>query len=270
MKIKKPKQANNEIALESFDSEQEAERILAALANVGHRKVKEVMIPRVDISALPIPVKLEDIKHAIRNSSHSRFPVYDEDLDKIVGVLFIKDIFKDERWWPDGQNHRLPLTSIDIARKLRVPYIVPESKELLELLAEMRQRRRDFAIVVDEYGGVSGVVTMKDLLGKLVGDLKDEYDAETEREIVRVDKDSWIVDGACSIDNFRETIKMDVPNGSYVTIAGYILELLDDIPDSNAEFDLPQFKFKILEMDKRRISKILITANHSVGGNNKE
>jgi CBS domain containing-hemolysin-like protein len=263
LKIKKHKQADTESHLESFDSDQEAERILGALANVGHRKVKEVMIPRVDITALPIPVQLEDIKHAIRKSSHSRFPVYDEDLDKIVGVLFIKDIFKDERWWPDGDSRKLTLTSIDIARKLRAPYIVPESKELLELLAEMRQRRRDFAIVVDEYGGVSGVVTMKDLLGKLVGDLKDEYDTESSGEIVRVDKDSWIVDGVCPIDTFEANFDIHIPNGSYITIAGYILAILDDIPEANTEFNIAPYQFKILEMEKRRISKILITLNES-------
>ena len=259
MKVKKQKHLDTNDKVASFDSQQEAERILTALADVGHRKVKEVMIPWVDITALPIPVRLEDIKHAIRKSSHSRFPVYDEDLDKIVGVLFIKDIFKDERWWPDGDSHRHPLTSLDIARKLRLPYIVPESKELLELLAEMRQRRRDFAIVVDEYGGVSGVVTMKDLLGKLVGDLKDEFDSEGLTPILRVDKESWIVDGSCQIDLFKSNFNLSIPNGSYVTIAGYILEILDDIPETNTEFELGSFKFKILEMEKRRISKILIT-----------
>ncbi len=236
----------------------EANRILQALVEVSETTVKEAMTPRIEVVALPIPVTEEDLRKAIRKSSHSRFPVFDDDLDRLVGVLFVKDLIKDERWWPDTNGNRQGMSPVDISRRLRPPYLVPESKQVLHVLAEMRQLQRDFAVVVDEYGGVSGVITMKDLVSLLVGDLRDEFDQPEVPPITRVDRNRWLVDGNCPIDTINHSLNAEFKEGEYVTIAGLILDVLGKIPQEGDSANLENFEIKVIEMDKRRIAKVLI------------
>ena len=128
------------------------------------------MTPRVDVVALRIPFGLKDVAEAVSESGHSRFPVYEEDLDRLVGVLFVKDVFRSG--WLTSSSTRQE----DLLGRLRKPLLVPESRRVMGLLQEMRQGRIAFAVVVDEYGGVAGVLTVKDLMSELVGDLPDEFD----------------------------------------------------------------------------------------------
>ncbi len=235
----------------------EANKILAALAEVGDVTVREVMIPRVDVVALSIPVTEQDVKWALRRTNHSRFPVYDEDLDHLVGVLFVKDLLRDERWWPKADGSREGMSSLDISRKLRPPYLVPMSRQILELMAEMRQRRRDFAVVVDEYGGVAGVLTMKDILGTLVGNLPDEFDPIEPPPITRVDHSRWLIDGSTSVDEMRREFDLPIQDGEYVTIAGYLLERLGKIPEEGETVKVGEVELKIIEMDRHRIAKLV-------------
>jgi putative hemolysin len=250
-------------------SDEQERHILSALADLRDTTVSEVMTPRVDVVGLPIPVQAADVARAVRESSHSCFPVYDDDIDHLVGVLYVNDLFR--AGWaldgrsagtapanggaPEGGEHR-PST-IDISRRLREPYLVPESLLVLDVLAEMRRVRRTFAVVVDEFGGVAGVITVKDLLAALVGDIYDEFDPSGEPEIVRVDRSRWLVDGGASIDDVRDQLGVALPEGKYVTLGGYILDALGHIPTEGERLKYGDWELRVVEMDKRRIAKVV-------------
>jgi CBS domain containing-hemolysin-like protein len=228
----------------------EEQRIQAALVALRQTTAREVMTPRVDVIALPLPVTAEDVALAVKKSGHSRFPVYVEDLDHLVGVLFVKDLFR---------MSESP-TAESIARRLRQPFLVPEGRRVLDLLARMRTERLAFAVVVDEYGGVEGVLTVKDLVSELVGDLRDEFDAVEEEPISRVDATRWLVDGATPVDDVVATVGVEIPAGDYVTIGGFLFDRFGRIPDEGDEIELKGWEFRIEEMERRRIAKVVVRA----------
>jgi len=231
-------------------SDEQERHIIAALADLRDTTVSEVMTPRVDVIGLPIPVHSEDVARAVRESGHSCFPVYDDDIDNLVGVLYVNDLFR------AGSSIERP-SAIDISRRLRQAYLVPESRRVLDVLAEMRRVRRTFAVVVDEYGGVAGVITVKNLLAALVGDLYDEFDPGGEPEVVRVDRNRWLVDGGTSIDDVRSQMGLDLPEGKYVTLGGYIFDALGHIPAEGERLNYEGWELRVVEMDKRRVAKVV-------------
>jgi CBS domain containing-hemolysin-like protein len=253
----------------------EQERIIIdALADLRDMDVREVMTPRVDVTYLTIPVHAEDIARAVRTSGHSCFPVVHDDLDDLVGILFVNDIFRTG----DGSGARQASASdgggrdatdpspIEISRKVRQPYLVPESLGVLEALADMRKHRRAVAVVVDEYGGVAGMLTVKDLLEPLVGELHDEFDVEDEAHIVRVDATRWLVDGQTNVDDVRERLGIAIPEGEYVTLGGLLFERFGHIPTEGEEVRVGDWDLRVVEMDKRRVAQVVATYAGTDGG----
>lgn len=217
------------------------------------------MTPRVDVVGLAIPVRAEDVARAVRESGHSSFPVYDDDLDNLVGVLFVNDLFR--AGWEIGRRD-VPVTPaapspLDISRRLRQPFLVPESRLVLDVLADMRRHRRAFAVVVDEYGGVAGVVTVKNLLSALVGDLRDEMDEAEEPEIIRVDQTRWLVDGGIAVDELHDKLGLELPEGEYVTLGGYLFDAFGHIPEEGERLEQDDWELRVAEMDRRRVAKVV-------------
>lgn len=255
-------------------------------------QVREVMTPRVDIVALPLPLTVDAVSRAVRQSGHSSFPVYLDNLDHLVGVLFVNDLFR--AGWMVGREGggtagernpggaAAPIDAagssgstppatveevrdpgpIDLSRRLRQPFLVPESRLVLDVLAEMRRQRRAFAVVVDEHGGVEGVLTVKDLLGALVGDLADEFDRDDEPEIVRVDGNRWLVDGRTSVDDLHDALDIAIPDGEYVTVGGYLFDAFGHIPAEGERLTIGDWELRVTEMDKRRIAKVVAKRLH--------
>jgi CBS domain containing-hemolysin-like protein len=256
-------------------ADEQEQFIIDALHDLHDTVVREVMTPREDVVALSIPLTVDSVVTAVRESGHSCFPVCGDSLDDLIGVLFVNDLFRagwrigagreevgtsDEEEVDGHRGDRSP-GPIDISRRVRQPFLVPESHLVLDVLAEMRRQRRAFAIVVDEHGGVEGVLTVKDLLGALVGDLPDEFDPDDEPDVVRVDRNRWLVDGRVSIDDIRDQLDIDLPEGEYVTLGGYLFDAFGHIPTEGESYHVGEWELRVTEMDKRRIAKVLLRRN---------
>jgi CBS domain containing-hemolysin-like protein len=242
--------------------------IVEALEDLRDTDVREIMTPRVDVVALSIPVTADDVTRAVRESGHSCFPVYDDNLDDLIGILFVNDLFRagwrvhsgrfERQTGGNGEEAEVATPDpVDISRRLRQPFLVPESRRVLDVLAEMRRQRRAFAVVVDEHGGVEGVLTVKDLLGALVGDLPDEFDPDDEPDVVRVDGSRWLVDGRMSVDDVRDRLGIDLAEGEYVTLGGFLFDAFGHIPTEGETFTVDGCQLRVAEMDKRRVAKVV-------------
>jgi CBS domain containing-hemolysin-like protein len=154
---------------------------------------------------------------------------------------------------------RVDVTYLEISRKVRQPYLLPETLGVLEALADMRKHHRAVAVVVDEYGGVAGLLTVKDLLEPLVGDLHDEFDEDEEALIVRVDNTRWLIDGQTNVDDVRERIGIEIPDGEYVTLGGLLFERCGHIPAEGEAVRVGDWDMRVVEMDKRRVAQVVAT-----------
>lgn len=211
----------------------------------GDSKAKDVMTPRTDIVAVPVDVTYEEYVHLVKEEGFSRMPVYGEDLDNIVGILYVKDIFFTEA------------ADFSAERYMREPLFTYESKPIAELLAEMKKSRLAVAVVLDEYGGTSGLVTMEDMVEEIVGDIEDEYD-DAEEEIEIIKDDEFVVDGSTRLEDFNEMVGTELICEEVDTIAGYILVKLGNFPVEGQELETDGLRIVVEEMDKKRIEKVHI------------
>jgi CBS domain containing-hemolysin-like protein len=234
----------------------EAEAIHARVDQLSELELRDVMTPRVDVAFLTFPVTPEAIAEAVRDTGHSCFPVVSDDLDDVLGVVFVNDLFRSSSL-KRAIGVSLP-SSDEIARKMRRPLMLPETFDLLESLSEMRSQRRTFALVLDEHGGVAGVVSIRDILEQLVGDLNDEFDEDEEPGIVRIRQHRWLVDAQTHVDRVEEELGLVIPEGEYVTIAGFVLDLAGEIPDAGTTYTFNDWTFRVQSVEKRRISELVI------------
>jgi CBS domain containing-hemolysin-like protein len=225
---------------------EEAEReIIDALFHLADTSVREVMTPRLDIVTVPLPVTSDDLRRAVTETGHSRFPVTADGLDDLQGIVHVKDLLRQSE------------DEDDIAPILRPPNYVPETMSVLDTLEEMRARRSGMAVVVDEHGGVEGIVTIKDLVAELVGELQDEYDAGTP-SVTQIAKAVWIADGRLDIDDLQDAMDRPIPEGPYSTVGGYIITIFGKIPDRGDLVADDGFRFTVLAMDRQRVDRIKV------------
>lgn len=211
--------------------------------------VKEVMTPRTDIAAININASLDEILDVIVEEHFSRIPVYEETIDNIVGVLYIKDLFS---MMKDGKELEITLKDI-----IRPAYFVPEYKKIDELFKEMQKSKTHIAIVIDEYGGTAGLITIEDLLEEIVGNIFDEYDDEV-LDFEQIDDNTYLLNGMLSIDEVNDIMDIELPEDEmeFDTISGMILSLSGKIPEVGDEVQFEDIHFRIEEVDDKRITKI--------------
>jgi len=228
--------------------EKSEEKMIFSIFEFGDTFVREVMTPRVDMIALPINSDTKHVLDIITRSNHSRIPVYEKKMDDVKGVLYVKDLFK---VFASGKD------KVNLKDILRDAYFVPETKRVDELFREMQNNKIQMAIVFDEYGGISGLVTMEDLLEEIVGEIQDEYEKE-EKTFQKIGENAYLVSGTMGIDEFNDIFGKNLSNEEADTIGGIILENLGRLPHPGEEIVFDGFKFIVSKIRRRRILQLKV------------
>ena len=243
-----------EQALELTDKKEltEEQNMLEGIVRFGDETAKEVMTSRQDVVDLDFRSTFPEVISCIVENNYSRIPVYQNSIDNIRGILYIKDLLP----------HLSKPASFRWQSLIRPPYFVPETKKIDDLLRDFQKNKVHIAIVVDEFGGTSGIVTLEDILEEIVGEINDEYDEE-EKSYVRINANTYVFEGKTLLSDFYKILKLDDDvfeevEGDADTLAGLLLELKGDFPQPHERIDYRNFKFEIVELDGHRISKIKV------------
>jgi gliding motility-associated protein GldE len=232
--------------------EEEEKDMIEGIFEFGETMVKEIMTPRTDIKRLDVSTGVEETMDFVIKTGHSRIPVYENSIDNIIGILYAKDLF----------HHMGSRDKFDLKSAVRTPFFVPETKNLDDLFREMRAKKVQIAIVLDEYGGTSGLVSLEDLLEEIVGEISDEYDVE-ERPVHIIDESTIIVDSKMPIDEVSELLNIDLKKDGQESIGGLVFSLFDRIPKEKDLITSEELSFTIEEMRGKRIVKIRIKKESS-------
>lgn len=238
---------------ESGDTAPEENTILRNVLSFGETKVSEVMLPRMDIKSVPLTISLEELKAAVSDIRHTRYPIHNENLDEVVGFLHIKDLMQ---YWVTDKV-------FDISDIIREIIYVPPSMLVNDLLESMKATRTHIAIVVDEYGGTDGLVTIEDLVEELVGEIEDEHDDEEQMLFKKVNGHAYVASARLEISKLEDNLQVKIyskEKEDFDTIGGLIFTKMGKVPELGETFvDQSGLKFEILDADNRRIQKVRIT-----------
>jgi Hemolysins and related proteins containing CBS domains len=250
---KKEKQHNAVSDSEDVSPEQqqiineEKQNMIRGIEDLSHTSVKEVMIPRIDVDFISVDTLQDELLEKLVTSGHSRIPVYSESIDNVVGVLYVKDLI-----------HVFAVhETVDLEKILRKAYFVPESKRIDSLLREFKRRHLHIAIAIDEYGGVSGIVTMEDIIEEIVGDIQDEFDNERE-DIITLGSSIWLCDARVDLDDLNETIASSFPTEDFDTLGGFVFDLFGKIPVKYEKASWNEYEFIVQDMEGHRINMIKV------------
>ncbi len=217
----------------------------------NNKTVSDIMTHRTDIAALPIDASLREVIDFINNEKYSRIPVYEDNIDNIVGVMHSKYAFK----FVTNDD----MSNFSLKELIRQPYFVPESKRTDELFKELQQNKTHMAIIIDEYGGTAGIVTLEDLIEEIVGNIFDEDDDE-EKELEKIDDNTFIIKGSISLDEAQEILGATLPVDDYETLSGFIIGQIGRIPEKGDEptIEFNEFVFKVEEVEEKKVSKVKV------------
>src|SRR5437762_914071 len=235
---------------EGGEIEQQEQEMLYKVFDFADKEASDVMVPRPEVVALSIDLPPEECLQAVMDSPYTRYPVYRESLDDIVGILHVRDLF--------GALVDRGLAAVQVEQLVRPAYVVPETKDLAALLTEFRRTNQHMAIVVDEYGGMEGIVTLEDLLEEIVGEIEDEFDLPDE-SVEQVDDDTIRIDGTFPIDDFNERFHTGLPDEDYHTVAGFVFGLLGRQPEVGDDISHDGMRFDVLDVEGSRINRIAVT-----------
>ena len=222
-------------------------RIVGEVFDAGKRQIREVLVPRTEVEFLPATMPIAEAASIVSEAPHTRFPVYQESYDDVIGFVHARDLLFPE---PD----RGPLRVGEVCRPVK---FLPTSKTVLSALSEMRRENAHLAIVLDEYGGTAGIVTLEDLVEELIGEIQDEYDIE-EGPSRQLRDGELEVDGLLNLDDFAEQTGVELPEGPYETVAGFLLAALGHLPGEGESVEVSGRKLAITQLDGRRIARVRV------------
>ena len=235
---------------EQGEIEHEEQEMLYKVFDFADKEVSDVMVPRPEVVAISIELPAEEALKAVLESPYTRYPVYRETLDDIVGVLHIRDLI--EAMHDDG------ISSVALEALVRPAYMVPETKDLGALLTEFRRTNQHMAVVIDEYGSMEGIVTLEDLLEEIVGEIEDEFDLPDET-VERVDDHTVRIDGTFSVDDFNERFKVELPDDDYHTVGGFVFGQLGRGAEPGDEVSFDGVDFRVDSLEGQRIHRLTVT-----------
>jgi magnesium and cobalt transporter len=250
---KNPDNVEQAIIEASQDGELEADEgsMLLSILRMDDLQVYEIMTPRTDITAVEENCSVAKTIEAIVESGHSRIPIYRENRDNIVGITYAKDLLQ-EAVTPD--NHLKPVSKI-----MRQAFFVPETKNVLELLNEFKSKKNHMAVILDEYGGTSGLVTIEDVLEEIVGDIEDEHDAPREADIVSLKDGQALLSGRAYLEDINAELGTSLSSEEVETIGGLLSHIAGCLPKAGDEFTLGELHFKVKEADNKHVHKVLVS-----------
>jgi CBS domain containing-hemolysin-like protein len=232
--------------------------MIVSILEMNETSARELMVPRIDMVTMNVETSLRDALEIIINAGHSRIPVYEDNIDSVVGVLYAKDLLKCFR---DNQTDR------PIRELLRSAYFVPASKKVDALFQEMQKQRVHIVIVVDEYGGTAGLVTIEDILEEIVGDIQDEYDLEEDVYVQSIGPDTYLLNSRLDIYSLTKLLDIELDTDSADTLGGLLYTLMEHVPDQGESVEHEGWRFTVLSVDGRRIEQVraeLITAQREI------
>jgi CBS domain containing-hemolysin-like protein len=246
---------NLEINRKTYEAlETDQKEMIQGVVELSNTTVKEVMVPRIDTVFLPADLKRDEMLERITSSGHSRFPVYEETIDNVTGILYVKDVLKS---LVKNDSSGAPFDIRNLARK---PFFVPESKHIDDLLRELRRKKVHIAVVVDEYGGVSGIVCLENILEEIIGDIQDEFDNEKE-DILELGNGVWLCETRVNLEDLSERIGIQFPVEDFDTLGGFVFDLFGKIPVKYEKVSWEDISFIIQDMEGHKINSVKIILN---------
>lgn len=220
----------------------------------GDACAKDIMIPKVDITMVPIDTTFEQLLDVIKTDKYTRIPVYKEDTDNIVGIINIKDMI----------INQVDASNFDINKLMREPYYTHEKEELNDLLIEMRNNEPGMCIVLDEYGQAEGLITLEDIVEEIIGDIHDEFDQAEELAVRKIGDNEYIVEGSINLDDFNDELGTDIDSEDYESLGGLIIEHLDRLPNKGDSVKISNCKLTVIKMDEKRIDLVKVQIDPEV------
>ena len=242
--------------------EEEEREMIHGVIEIGDMSVREVMIPRIDIVAVEVSRQVDEIVQLVLKHGHTRIPVYDETIDRIVGVAYAKDLLR----YSVARRGTATAKAGDLRKLMRDPYFVPENKNLSEFLHEMREKRVHMAIVIDEHGQTAGIITIEDIIEEIVGPIRDEYDAMEEEEIQFLAPNEAVLDARISLADARDELGLALPAEDVDSLGGFIYSINGSIPRQGLVLDVEGCKMTVVSVKGQRIGKVRVRSEHPFPG----
>lgn len=230
--------------------EEEEKEMINNVFDFGDMLARDVMIPRIDITFVSLDATYDELMEIFMRDQFSRLPVYDESKEKVIGIVYLKDLF-----FYKVKHKNEPFRLQDIIRE---PFFAYETQNISDLMTKMRSESISFAIVLDEYGATAGLITLEDLIEEIIGEIRDEYDSAEAEQFRMINENEYIVDASMKLDDLNDLLKLNIDSEDYDSVGGKIIELLDRIPNEGESAESDEVIFQVLNMDRHRIDKVRV------------